>query len=96
MYKYRGRHTEIVFDEPLPARPIPPKPEPKNIVAEAIKAKDFLSEDHQRTHRHARRRKKSPGRWPGTYDVTRKMMNHNCTVANRPDRQSLIRFWLLH
>jgi len=43
MYKNRGRHTQIVFREPLPARPLPPKPVPKNIVAEALKVKAFLA-----------------------------------------------------
>ena len=37
MYKYRGRHTQIVFGGPLLARPLPPKPLPKNIVAEVLK-----------------------------------------------------------
>lgn len=53
MYKYRGRHTQIVFGEPLPAKPLPPKPMLKNIAAEALKVKAFLTEDPQRTYRHA-------------------------------------------
>lgn len=53
MYKYRGRHTQIVFGEPLPAKPLPPKPLFRNIVAEALKVKAFLNEDAQRTYRHA-------------------------------------------
>lgn len=53
MYKYRGRHTQIVFGEPLPAKPIPLKPVLRNIVAEALKVKAFLAEDPQRTYRHA-------------------------------------------
>lgn len=53
MYKYRGRHTQIVFGEPLQAKQIPPKPVLKNIVAEALKVKAFLTEDPQRTFRHA-------------------------------------------
>ncbi len=56
MYKYRGRQTRIVFGEPLQARPLPPKPVPKNIVAEALKVKAFLTEDPQRTYRHASQR----------------------------------------
>ncbi len=51
MHKYRGRQTQIVFGEPLP-----PKPVPKNIVAEALKVKAFLTEDPQRTYRHASHR----------------------------------------
>lgn len=53
MYKYRGRHTQIVFGEPLPAKPVPRKPAPKNIVGEALKIQAFFTEDPQRTLRHA-------------------------------------------
>lgn len=53
MYKYRGRHTQIVFGEPLTARPIPPKPMLRNMVSDALKVKAFLTEDPQRTYRHA-------------------------------------------
>jgi len=53
MYKYRGRHTQIVFGEPLPAKAIPPKPLLRNIVAEALKVKAFLNEDPKKTYRHA-------------------------------------------
>ncbi len=56
MYKYRGRQTRIVLGEPLSASPLPPKPVPKNIVAEALKVKAFLTEDPQRTYRHASQR----------------------------------------
>ena len=56
MYKYRGRQTQIVFGEPLPATPLPPKPVLKNIVAEALKVKAFLTEDPQRTYLHASQR----------------------------------------
>jgi hypothetical protein len=56
MYRYRGRQNRIVLGEPLPARPQPPKPVPKNIVAEAIKVKSFLTEDHQRTYLYASQR----------------------------------------
>jgi len=52
MYKYQGRpacrdsgtgrHTRIVFGEPLPGKNLPPKPVLKNIVAEALKVKAFL------------------------------------------------------
>ncbi|MEK6531594.1 MAG: hypothetical protein AABZ23_03765 [Deltaproteobacteria bacterium] len=37
----------------MPARPLPPKPIQKNIVAEALNVKAFLTEDPQRTYRHA-------------------------------------------
>lgn len=56
MYKYRGRQTQIILGEPLQARPLPPKPVPKNIVAEALKVKAFLNEDPQRTYLHASQR----------------------------------------
>ncbi len=56
MHKYRGRQTRIAFGDPLPARPLPPKPVPRNIVAEALKVKAFLTEDPQRTYRHASQR----------------------------------------
>ena len=56
MYKYRGRHTQIVFGEPLPAKPLPPKPVFRNMVSEALKIKAFLTEDPQRTYRHAVKR----------------------------------------
>ena len=56
MYKYRGKQTQIVLGEPLPARPLPPKPVLKNIVAEALKVKAFLNEDPQRTYLHASQR----------------------------------------
>jgi len=56
MYKYRGKQTQIVLGEPLPARPLPPKPVLKNIVAEALKVKAFLAEDPQRTYLHASQR----------------------------------------
>lgn len=56
MYKYRGRQAQIVLGEPLQARPLPPKPVPKNIVAEPLKVKAFLNEDPQRTYFHASQR----------------------------------------
>ena len=40
----------------MPAKPLPPKPVPKNIVAEALKIKAFLTEDPQRTYLHASQR----------------------------------------
>lgn len=56
MYKYRGKQTQIVFREPLPARPLPPKPLLRNMVSEALKVKAFLTEDPQRTYLHASQR----------------------------------------
>ncbi|MBI5560848.1 MAG: hypothetical protein HY883_06200 [Deltaproteobacteria bacterium] len=56
MYKYRRRQTRIVFGEPLPEKPPPPKPVFRNIVAEALKVKAFLTEDPQRTYLHASQR----------------------------------------
>ena len=56
MYKYRGRQTQIVLGEPLPAKPLPPKPLLRNVVAEALKVKTFLTEDPKRTYRHASQR----------------------------------------
>jgi hypothetical protein len=56
MYRYRGRQNRIVLGEPLPARLLPPKPVPMNIVAEALKVKSFLTEDHQRTYIYASER----------------------------------------
>lgn len=45
MYRYRGRHTRIVLGEPLPEKPLPAKPIYRNILAEALKVKDYLSQD---------------------------------------------------
>lgn len=56
MYKYRTKHARIVLGDPLPARPLPPKPVLKNIVAEALKVKAFLTEDPQRTYTNASQR----------------------------------------
>lgn len=56
MYKYRGRQTRIVFGEPLPVKPLPPKPVLRNIIAEALNIKSFLTEDPQRTYWHAGKR----------------------------------------
>ncbi len=53
MYKYRTKYARIVFGEPLPEKPMPPKATPKNIIAEALKVKTFLAEEPQRTFRHA-------------------------------------------
>ena len=50
MYRYKGRHTGIVLGEPLPGKPLPPKPVYRNILAEALKVKDYLNQDTQRSH----------------------------------------------
>lgn len=72
MYKYRGRQTQIVLWEPLQARPLPPKPVPKNIVAEALKLKAFLKEDPQRTYLHASQR----------FKVTKARISQLMKIAN--------------
>jgi len=50
MYRYKGRHTRIVFGEPLPEKPARPKPAYRNILAEALKVRDYLNEDTQRSY----------------------------------------------
>ena len=50
MYKYKGRHTRITLGEPLPDNPISLKPVYRNMLAEALKVKDYLSQDTQRSY----------------------------------------------
>ena len=49
MYRYPGRGTTIVFDQPLTARKAPPPKTLKNIITEAMKVHNYLTADPQRT-----------------------------------------------
>jgi len=53
MYRYRTKCPRIVLGEPLPSKSAPARPMPKNIVAEALKVRDFLAADTSRGYRHA-------------------------------------------
>lgn len=55
MYRYRGRATQIVFGDPLPGKPQPPKPQYKNIISQAVRIRRFLDENPQRSYLHASR-----------------------------------------
>jgi hypothetical protein len=56
MYKYRARFGRIVLGDPLPKEMPLPKPAPKNIMAEALKVREFFDEDATRNFHHASRR----------------------------------------
>ncbi|MDP3041251.1 MAG: hypothetical protein Q8N62_00735 [Candidatus Omnitrophota bacterium] len=49
MYRRRGQDTAISLYDPLPARPLPPPPVYKNIVAMAVRVQEYLVENPQRT-----------------------------------------------
>ena len=49
MYRHRGRGTSISLYDPLPSRPLPPPPVYKNIVAIAVRVREYLAENSQRT-----------------------------------------------
>jgi hypothetical protein len=50
MYRYKGHHTRIALGEPLSEKPLPPKPVYRNILAEALKVSDYLSQNTQRSY----------------------------------------------
>ena len=50
MYRYKGRHPRIALGEPLPEKPPEIKPIYRNILAEALKVKDYLNQDTQRSY----------------------------------------------
>lgn len=53
MHKYRGKGINIVFGDPLPLKPAPFKPAPKNIIKFAIEVKEFLTANPNRTYKSA-------------------------------------------
>jgi hypothetical protein len=53
MHRYRGRAIQIVFGDPLPEKHQPAKPLYKNIIAQAVRIRHFLTEDAQRSYLHA-------------------------------------------
>ena len=63
MYKYPGRGTTIVFDQPLAARKAPPPKTVKNLITEAMKINDYLTADSQRTFFDASREFKVTRSW---------------------------------
>ena len=63
MYRYPGRGTTIVFDRPLAARKVPPPKTLKNLITEAMKFHDYLTEDPQRTFFDASREFKVTRSW---------------------------------
>ena len=50
MYRRRGRGTAISLYDPLPPLPQKPKPVYKNIVTIAIRVKEYLAQNPQRTY----------------------------------------------
>ncbi|MDO8675232.1 MAG: hypothetical protein Q7K71_03840 [Candidatus Omnitrophota bacterium] len=72
MYKYPGRGTTIVFDQPLAARKLPPPKTLKNLITEAMKFHDYLAEDTQRTFFDASRE----------FKVTRSWISQLMKIAN--------------
>ena len=76
MYRHRGRGTSISLYDPLPSRLLPPPPVYKNIVAVAVRVREYLAENPQRTQTAA-----------GNYfGVTRARVSQLMTIVeNLPD-----------
>ena len=54
MYRYKQKHaSRIALGDPPPGKPVKEIPMPKNIVAEALKVRDFLAADPKLGYRHA-------------------------------------------
>jgi len=72
MHKYRGKGFNIVFGDPLPPKPAPIKPAPKNIVKFAMEVKDFLSSSPNHSYKSA----------AGKFNVTRARISQLMKIVN--------------
>ena len=73
MYRHRGHGTSISLYDPLPSRPLPPKPVYKNIVAMAVRVQEYLVQDPQRTYTAAGR----------NFGVTRARISQLMTILEK-------------